>query len=306
MKSLLALRDSPLEDQVGNTPLLDLSHLAPDGVRLLAKAEWANPGGSVKDRAALRIVRDAEARGDLHPGKRLLDATSGNTGIAYAWLGAARGFGVTLCISEGVSPARKRILEAFGAELIYTDPAEVTDGAIRRARELAQDRPERYWYADQYNNPSNILAHETTTGPEIWRQTHGTITHFVAGLGTTGTLTGTGRFLRRQNPAVQLVGVQPDQPFHGLEGLKHLATAIRPGIYDKTLVDSHLAVRTEDAYQACRDLARNAGTLVGISSGAAWHAALQTAHTAPPGSTIVTLFADHGERYLDGTPWRTP
>ncbi len=213
---MTGFRTSPLEARVGATPLLDLSHvLDKPGVELYAKAEWHNPGGSVKDRAALRIVRDAIARGDLRPGVSLLDATSGNTGIAYAWIGAAKGFPVTLTMSEGASPARKRILQAYGAKLIYTDPAETTDGAIRRARELVAEDPGAFYYADQYNNPSNLAAHREGTGPEIWQQTDGRVTHFLAGLGTSGTLMGTGAFLREANPGVHLVGLQPDAPFHG-------------------------------------------------------------------------------------------
>lgn len=300
--TVAGFRTSPLEELVGNTPLLDLSSFAPDGVRLLAKAEWHNPGGSVKDRAASRIVKDAIERGDLRPRRRLLDATSGNTGIAYAWLGAAKGFGVTLCISEGVSPARRKVLDALGAQIIWTDPAEATDGAIRKARELAGDEPEKYWYADQYNNASNVQAHIDTTGPEIWSQTDGTVTHFVAGLGTTGTLMGTTAALRQRDPHVRSVGVEPDQAFHGLEGLKHLPTAITPGIYDAGRVDDTLRVATEDAYRACHRLAREAGLLVGTSSGAAFHAALEVA-TAAGDATIVTLFADSADKYLDTPAW---
>ncbi len=296
-------RTAPQEALIGNTPLLDLSQFAPEGTKVLAKAEWHNPGGSIKDRAAHRIVTDAIQRGDLRPGVTLLDATSGNTGIAYAWLGAAKGFPVRLCISEGVSRERLAILRALGAQFEFTDPAETTDGAIRRARELAAEDPGRFYYADQYNNPSNPAAHEHTTGPEIWQQTGGNVTHFVAGLGTTGTLIGTGRYLRPKG--VQLVGIQPDQAFHGLEGLKHLDTAITPGIFDPTGVDQQLAVATEDAHAAVRRLAREAGLMVGISSGAAFIAALRVAESNP-GATIVTVFADSGDKYLTNPFWSQP
>lgn len=307
---------SPMEAHVGNTSLLDFSRLAPHGIRLYAKAEWENPGGSVKDRAALRIVQDAITRGDLRPGRRLLDATSGNTGIAYAWLGAAKGFGVTLTLSEGVSPARHRILEALGVELIFTDAAEATDGAIREARRLAASEPEKYWYADQYNNASNIEAHISTTGPEIWSQTAGAITHFVAGLGTTGTLVGTATALRERKSDLHVVGVQPDQALHGLEGLKHLPTAIVPGIYDPEAVDEMIRVATEDAYAACRAIARQTGVLVGTSSGAALHASLGLASTiahtgaardgTTPLATIVTILPDSAIKYLHTPAWSFP
>lgn len=303
---LSPFRTAPQEALVGGTPVLDLSRFAPGGVRLLAKAEWTNPGGSVKDRPALRIVNDAIGRGDLRPGVTLLDATSGNTGIAYAWLGAAKGFPVRLCISEGVSPERLAVLRALGAELEFTDPAETTDGAIRRARELAAEEPDRHWYADQYNNPSNPAAHEETTGPEVWAQTDGTVTHLVAGLGTTGTLVGAGRFLRRVSGSrVRLVGIQPDASLHGLEGLKHLPTAITPGIHDPSLVDETIEVRTEDAHDGCRRLAREAGLLVGLSSGAAFAASRVLADRVGAG-TIVTVFADAGDKYLSNPLWRRP
>ncbi len=298
-----AFRVAPQEGLIGNTPLLDLSNCAPSGTRLLAKAEWRNPGGSIKDRPAHRIVQDAIARGDLRPGVTLLDATSGNTGIAYAWLGAAKGFPVRLCISEGVSPERLAILRALGAGLEFTDPAETTDGAIRRAQEMAREEPGRYYYADQYNNPSNPLAHETTTGPEIWNQTNGSVTHFVAGLGTTGTLVGSGRYLAPRG--VDIVGIQPDQAFHGLEGLKHLETAITPGIYDADGVHQHIPVSTEDAHAGVRQLARESGLLVGISSGAAFIASLRLAESEP-GATVVTLFADSGDKYLTNPLWSQP
>lgn len=300
-------RRSPLEELIGNTPLIDLSRFSPrQGVRILAKAEWTNPGGSVKDRAARHIVRHAIDNGDLVPGMTLLDATSGNTGIAYAWLGAAIGFPVKLCISEGVSPERLRLLRAYGVELEFTDPAETTDGAIRRARELAADEPGRYYYADQYNNPNNVAAHIETTGPEIWRQTDGQVTHFIAGLGTTGTLIGTTRYLRSQNPDIRSIGIQPDAAFHGLEGLKHLDTAITPGIYRPDIIDEQVAVRTEDAYAGCRKLVREAGLLVGVSSGAAFQAAQRLAERLDDDATVVTLFPDSGDKYLSQDFWVSP
>ncbi|MDW8368575.1 MAG: cysteine synthase family protein, partial [Abditibacteriales bacterium] len=240
-----------------------------ESVEIYGKAEWFNPGGSVKDRPAWNIVRTAIERGELRPGKRLLDATSGNTGIAFAMIGAALGFGVTLCMPANVSPERKRILNAYGAEVILTDPLESSDGAIRKARQLYAACPERYYYADQYNNPANWQAHYETTGVEIWQQTEGRITHFVAGLGTTGTFVGVGRRLRDYNPTVQLIALQPDSPFHGLEGLKHLETAIVPGIFDPTLADETLEISTEDAYRMARRLAREEGLLVGVSAAAA-------------------------------------
>ena len=280
---------------VGNTPLIPLPPLTVfDRLRpsLLLKAEWFNPGGSVKDRPALFILRDGVARGAL-ANRRLLDATSGNTGIAYAMLGAAAGIGITLCVPANASPERKALLAAYGADVIYTDPLEGTDGAIRRARELAQAEPDRYWYADQYNHPANPRAHALTTAEEIWRQTGGKVTRLVAGLGTTGTLMGTGRRLKELNPTIELVAVQPESPFHGLEGLKHLATAIVPGIYDASVPDRTEFVATEDAEDAVRRLAREAGLFVGWSTGAAVVAAERS--TA---ALTVVIAPDAGTRYL--------
>jgi cysteine synthase B len=303
MPAATTFRESPMEAMVGNTPLLDVTGtLGHGGVRVLAKAEWYNPGGSVKDRPALAIVRDAIDAGLLTPSRTLLDATSGNTGIAYAWLGAAKGFRVKLCISAGASPERKRILAAFGAELEFTDPQEASDGAIVRARHLVEKEPGRYFYADQYGNPSNVRAHATTTGPEIWRQTHGTVTHFVAGLGTTGTLVGTGHYLKSRSAAVRVVGVEPDAPLHGIEGLKHLETAMVPPIFDPAAADERVRVSTEDAYGWCRRLAREAGLLVGVSSGAAAAACQKLAADLDTG-TIVTLFPDAGDKYLSEGFW---
>ena len=280
---------------VGNTPLIPLPSSTVDRLRpsLFLKAEWFNPGGSVKDRPALFILREGIARGALS-NRRLLDATSGNTGIAYAMLGAAAGIGITLCVPANASPERKTLLAAYGADVIYTDPLEGTDGAIRRARELAQSEPDHYWYADQYNHPANPRAHMLTTAEEIWRQTGGTVTRVVAGLGTTGTLMGTGRRLRELNPAVELVAVQPDGPFHGLEGMKHLATAIVPGIYDASVPDRTEFVATEDADAMVRRLAREAGLCVGWSTGAAMVAAERV---ATAGVTVV-IAPDAGTRYL--------
>ncbi|MBX7250432.1 MAG: cysteine synthase family protein [Candidatus Promineofilum sp.] len=295
-----------LEELIGNTPLLRLdraaaAHGVAPGVSLLAKAEWTNPGGSVKDRAALNIIRAAERAGGLRPGMTLLDATSGNTGIAYAMLGAARGYRVKLAVPENVSPERVAILRAYGAELILTDPLEGSDGAIREARRLAAADP-TVFYADQYNNPANWQAHYLTTAEEIWRQTGGAISHFVAGVGTSGTFTGVTRRLRELNPEVVCYAAQPDGPFNGLEGWKHMATAIVPGIYDEHLADGNLSVRTEDAYAMARFLARNEGLLVGVSSAAAVAAALQVATGLDEG-VVVTILPDSGFKYLSEGFW---
>lgn len=284
-------------DLIGGTPLLPLRLPdLPPGVECWAKAEWFNPGGSVKDRAARAIVLDAEAKG-LLPAQRLLDASSGNTAIAYAMLGAARGFGVTICLPANASRERKAILRLYGAEIIETDPLEGSDGAILEARRRAAAGPGRYYYADQYNNPMNPRAHYESTGPEIWEQTQGRVTHLVAGLGTTGTLVGTGRRLRECKPAVELIAVEPDSGFHGIEGLKHLPTATVPGIYEPELVTRTERVRTEDAYAMARRLAREQGLLVGPSSGAAAWAVLSVAQSLAHGA-IVVVFPDGGDRYL--------
>ncbi|HXG25115.1 MAG TPA: cysteine synthase family protein [Chthonomonadales bacterium] len=294
-----------LEALVGNTPLIRLERvtagLAPQ-VEVYAKAEWFNPGGSVKDRPALQIIREAEEKGLLTPDKVLLDATSGNMGIAYAMFGAARGFRVRLVIPENASPERISVLRAYGAELVFSDPLEGSDGAIREAQRLAAADPEHTFYADQYNNPANWRAHFRTTGLEVWQQTGGRVTHFVAGLGTSGTLMGAGRRLKAFNPDIQLIGVQPDAPFHGLEGLKHMATAIVPGIYRPELVDRQLTVRTEEAYAMVRRLAREEGLFVGVSAGAALVAALEVARELEQG-VIVTVFPDSGYKYLSERFW---
>jgi len=289
-----------LESLVGSTPLIPLRKIAshlPETVQVFAKAEWFNPGGSVKDRPALNIIRCALASGELSPGRRLLDSTSGNMGISYATFGAAMGIPVTLAMPANASPERIAILNALGAELILTDPLEGSDGAIRLARQMAAEQPDLYFYANQYDNPANWEAHYLTTGPEIVQQTGGQITHFVAGLGTTGTLTGVGRFLREYNPKIRLVALQPDQPFHGLEGLKHLPTSIQPAIYDQALPDQTVGLSTEAAHDMLRRLARQEGLFVGISSGAAAAAALQVAETIEQG-VVVTVFPDAGYKYL--------
>lgn len=295
-------------DRIGSTPLLRLDRLARacPGVTLLGKAEWANPGGSVKDRPASSILRDAMDRGLLTPGKILLDATSGNTGIAFAMLGAALGFGVHLAVPGSVSPERKRILQAYGAQIHWTDPDLGSDGAIRRARELAAESPSLYFYADQYSNPANWQAHYRTTAPEIWAQTQGRITHFVAGLGTSGTFTGATRRLRELNPALQAVAVQPDSPFHGLEGLKHMATSLVPAIFDPSLPSRTIEIDTEEAYDMVRRTAREEGVLVGISAGAALAAALRVAqdeHAAGRQPVIVAILADAADKYLSDRFW---
>src|SRR5512142_474184 len=294
--------DSPadLTAHVGNTPLLPLRHLTrelPPRVKVFAKAEWFNPGGSVKDRPALNILQTALANGNLANGKRLLDSTSGNMGISYATFGAVMGIPVTLAVPANASPERISILRAFGAEVILTDPTEGSDGAIRVARQLAAEQPEQYWYANQYDNPANWQAHYKSTGPEILCQTDERVTHFVAGLGTSGTLTGTGKYLREQLPNVKIIAFQPDAAFHGLEGLKHMPTAIKPGIYDPAFADETREVKTEDAHKMVVRLAREEGLFVGISSGAAAVAALQLAEEVDEG-IIVTLFPDAGYKYL--------
>jgi cysteine synthase B len=295
-----------LTAHVGNTPLLPLRRLGRNlspHVKVLAKAEWFNPGGSVKDRPALNIIRTALANGDIGNGKRLLDSTSGNMGISYATFGAALEIPVTLAVPGSASPERISILRALGAELILTDPTEGSDGAILMARQLAAEKPDLYWYANQYNNDANWQAHYKSTGPEILCQTDERITHFVAGLGTSGTLIGTGRYLHEQLPHVKIVAFQPDASFHGLEGLKHMPTAIKPGIYDPSFADETREVRTEDAHEMVLRLAREEGLFVGISSGAAAVAALRVADELEEG-VVVTLFPDAGYKYLsDRSLW---
>ena len=292
--------------QIGSTPLLRLRGVArglPAGVEVYAKAEHLNPGGSVKDRPALAMILEGERTGALTRDRTVLDATSGNTGIAYALIGAARGYGVALCLPGNANYERKRILRIYGAQLVETDPLAGTDGAQLRARELAAREPEKYFYPDQYNNPANWRAHYETTGREIWEQTGGRVTHFVAGLGTSGTFTGTGRKLKELNPRVRLTAMQPDSPLHGLEGMKHYPTAIVPGIYDASLADEQTEVATEDAYLMTRRLAREDGLFVGVSSGANVFAALRLARELPAGSVVVTVLCDGGGRYLSEEFW---
>ena len=295
---------SSVLDLIGRTPLVRLRRFEREtpGVELYAKAEWQNPGGSVKDRAAARMIADGEASGALGPGLTIVDATSGNTGIAYAMIGASRGYPVKLYLPDNASPERKLILRAFGAELVLTDPLEGTDGAIREVRKMVAAEPQRYFYPDQYSNDSNWRAHLDTTGPEIIEQTGGRLTHFVAGLGTSGTFMGAGRALRRFNAAIRLISFQPDSPFHGLEGLKHMASAMVPKIYDSALADENMSVTTEDAHRMVRRLARDEGLLVGISSGAALAASLQVARRIGQG-VLVTVFPDGAEKYLSESFW---
>ena len=289
---------------VGNTPLVRLRRfeLEAPGVELYAKAEWQNPSGSVKARAAARIIEEGERSGQLHRGKTILDATSGNTGIAYAMLAAAAGYRLRLCVPANVTLERKRMLRAYGAEVIFTDPLQGSDGAITEARRIFAADPDLYFYADQYNNDANWQAHYDTTGPEIIAQTDGRVTCFVAGLGTSGTFVGTGRRLRHFNPGIRLVSVQPDAPFHGLEGLKHMDTAIVPGIYDESVADVAATVTTERAHELTRRLASEEGLLAGISSGAALAAAIDVAADMDDG-VVVMIFPDGGERYLSETFW---
>jgi cysteine synthase B len=293
---------------VGNTPLLSLRRLSRNlspRVKLFAKAEWFNPGGSVKDRPAVHIIQSALETGDLGNGKRLLDSTSGNMGISYATFSAALGIPVTLAVPASASPERISILRVLGAEIVLTDPGEGSDGAILTARRLAAEKPAVYWYANQYNNPANWQAHYKSTGPEILRQTEERITHFIAGLGTSGTLMGTGRYLREQVPHVKIIAFQPDASFHGLEGLKHMPTAIKPGIYDESFADENLSVVTEEAHTMLLRLAREEGLFVGISSAAAAVAALKVAEQLEEG-VVVTLFPDAGYKYLsDKSLWES-
>ena len=291
-------------DLVGRTPLVRLERFEPEtpGVELWAKAEWQNPGGSVKDRAAARMILEGEASGALMPGRVIIDATSGNTGIAYAMVGASRGYQVTLCLPDNASPERKQILRVLGAELVLTDPLEGTDGAIREARRRYAAEPDKYFYPDQYSNDGNWQAHYDTTGPEIIEQTGGRLTHFVAGLGTSGTFVGTGRRLRKFNPAIRLISFQPSGPFHGLEGLKHMESAMVPAIYDPSIADEDLRVDSERAYEMVRRLAREAGLLVGISSGAALAVMMDVAQRIERG-VIVSVFPDGAAKYLTEKFW---
>ena len=298
---------SPVADLlalIGNTLLVRLGSLGRErpGVEIYAKAEWANPGGSVKDRAALNIVLSAERAGLMTKAKVLIDSTSGNTGIAYAMICAARGYRLKLCVPANVSVERKQVLAAYGAEIVYTDPMEGSDGALREVRRRVAEQPDLYFYANQYDNPANWRAHYQTTGEEIWRQTASRVTHFVAGLGTSGTFMGASRRLRELNPSVRCVSFEPDSPLHGLEGLKHMASAIKPAIYDPAVADENLAIATEDAYAMTLRLAREEGLLVGPSGGAAMVAARKVASEINRG-VIVTIFPDSGDKYLGERFW---
>lgn len=305
-----ALLGSGILDRVGNTPLIRIDGLAANlgRVQILGKAEWANPGGSVKDRAAKAIVLDGIEKGLIGSGKKkhLLDATSGNTGIAYAMLGAVLRFPVTLAMPSNVSPERKQILAAYGANILWTDPADGTDGAILKARELVTSQPEKYWYADQYSNDNNWRAHYQTTANEIWRQTDGRITHFLAGLGTSGTFVGTTRRLKELNPRIECISLEPDSPFNGLEGLKHMETALVPSIYDPQLADRKVEMETETAHAMARRLARENGLLIGISAAAAVAAALRIAEECAAKNkeaAIVAILADGADKYLSERFW---
>ena len=300
------MAENDLLSNIGRTPLIRLRNVTREmdsQVELFVKAEHLNPGGSVKDRAARAIILEAERTGELQPGKIILDATSGNTGIAYAMIGAARGYRVTLCLPKNASTERKRILKIYGAEIIETDPLDGTDGAQLLAREMSAREPHKYFYADQYNSHANWRAHYEGTAPEIWEQTEGRITHFLAGLGTSGTFTGIARRLKEYQPSILTISLQPDSPMHGLEGMKHMKTAIVPGIYDSTLADENVEVSTEDAQAMTRRLAREEGLFVGVSSGANVFAALRLAHGLPRGSVVVTILCDGGSRYLSEHFW---
>ncbi|HKO99784.1 MAG TPA: cysteine synthase family protein [Pyrinomonadaceae bacterium] len=294
--------DYSIESSIGNTPLIRLRQIElglPVGVEIFAKAEHLNPGGSVKDRAALAMINAGELSSKLCPGMTILDASSGNTGIAYAMIGAGRGYPVTLCLPANASRQRKQILRRYGVEIIETDPLQSTDGAQFTARELYQKQPDKYFYPDQYNNDANWRAHYDATGVEIWEQTEGRVTHFICGLGTSGTFIGTARRLKALNANVRAISMQPASPLHGLEGLKHMETALAPGIYDPTVADAKVEVETEDAQQMVQRLAREEGLFVGTSSGANVFAALRLARTLDPGAVVVTVLCDGGERYLE-------
>lgn len=306
-QGMLPIGESLLQT-IGNTPLLRLESITENlpRIEMLGKAEWVNPGGSVKDRAAAAIVKSAIESGELSAGRVLLDSTSGNTGIAYAMLGAAMKFPVTLVMPTNVSPERKRILKAYGVDIIYTDPGEGSDGAIRRAREIAAKDPDKFFYADQYSNPANWMAHYRGTANEIWQQTHGTITHFVSMLGTSGTFVGTTRRLKELNPKICCVSLQPDSPFHGIEGAKHMPTAIVPNIYDPSLADENIEISTEESYQMCKRLAREEGLLAGISAAAAVVGSLRVAKEVAGRNergVIVTVLCDNADKYLSERFW---
>src|SRR5438874_267731 len=294
-------------ERIGNTPLLRLDRISRElpNVQILGKAEWYNPGGSVKDRAAFNIISEGRLSGKFTPGKILLDSTSGNTGIAYAMIGAAEGFQVTLCMPENVSVERKRILFAYGANIIYTPADEGSDGAIHIAREMYAREPEKYFYADQYSSDANWQAHYHGTANEIWQQTEGRITHFVSMMGTSGTFVGTARRLKELNPEIRCISLQPDSPFHGIEGAKHMASAIIPKIYDPSLADEDLGIATEDAYATAIRASREEGLLIGISAGAALAGCLHVASKLPTNqeAVFVTILPDSGDKYLSERFW---
>jgi cysteine synthase B len=298
------MRTVSVLDMIGSTPLLAFKRIGRDNprVRIFAKAEWCNPGGSVKDRAALAMIRDGEARGLLTPDKTIIDATSGNTGIAYAMVAAERGYRVKLCLPKNASVERKQTLLAYGAELVLTDPHEGTDGAQREVRRLVERNPAAYFYPDQYNNDANWRAHYDTTAPELWEQTGGQVTHFVAGMGTSGTFMGVTRRLKEFNPAIRCISMQPDSPLHGLEGMKHMASALVPGIYDPTVADGNVEVSTDEAHKMVLRLAREEGLLVGVSSGGNLAAALRVAASLSAG-VVVTVFCDSAAKYLSESFW---
>ncbi|HVT87474.1 MAG TPA: cysteine synthase family protein [Tepidisphaeraceae bacterium] len=295
-------------DLIGNTPLLSFKRITKSvsPARVMAKAEWYNPGGSVKDRAAMAMILDGERRGLLTKDKILIDATSGNTGIAYALIAAERGYKVTIALPKNASEERKQSLRAYGAEIIFTDPTEGTDGAQRYVKDVVAKNPDKYFYPDQYNNPSNWRAHYNTTANEIWQQTDGRVTHFVTGLGTTGTFVGVSRRLKELNPAIQCISMQPDGPLHGLEGLKHLPSTLVPGIYDSKIADDQISIATEDAHRMVLKLAREEGLLVGVSSGANMMAAIKVAQRVreqSPDALVVTIFCDSAAKYLSEEFW---
>jgi cysteine synthase B len=300
-----SLESSPLA-KVGNTPLFKISNILTP-IPIFAKAEWFNPGGSVKDRAALNMILKGEESEKLKPGKIILDATSGNTGIAYAWIGAAKGYPVKLCVPGSISVSRKKILLSYGAELIFTNPQEMIDGAIQKAKEIYHQNPDLYFYPDQYSNSANWQAHYETTAKEIWEQTSGKITHFIAGLGTSGTFIGTARRLKKLNPKICCISVQPDSSFHGMEGLKNMASSLVPSIYDERIADKNLFISSEKAYSWVRELAKKEGLLVGPSSGGAFAAAKEVAveleKEKSNSALIVTVFPDSGEKYLEEDFW---
>jgi len=301
-----AARAHSVLELIGNTPLLEITRvtegLLRPGVRIFAKLEGFNPGGSVKDRAALNMIRNGLDHGELRPGKVIIDSTSGNTGIALAIVGAVMGYPVELVMASNVSRERKKTIEAFGAKPIYSDPLESSDGAIRMCRKIIAENPDRYFKPDQYNNEANARAHFETTGPEIWRQTRGQVTHFLAGIGTGGTVMGTGRYLKSRNPSIKVIAVEPDDAMHGLEGLKHMATSIVPGIYHENELDAKIPIGTEDAYEMVYALGQVEGILVGQSSGAALLAAIKVARGLREGC-VVTIFPDFGDKYLSTNLW---